>query len=86
MKSRDGKDLDWFEIAGEDHKFEKATAIVDGETIVVHSDKVSKPLAVRFGANQLAAPNLINDAGLPGSPFLTDDWPQENNAGPVANP
>jgi sialate O-acetylesterase len=71
MKSRDGKDLNWFEIAGEDGKFYAAKAVVDGETIVVSSDSVVQPVAVRFGANQTAVPNLVNKAGLPASPFRT---------------
>jgi len=45
---------------------------VDGDTIVVSSDKVSNPPAVRFGWHQEAEPNLVNSAGLPASPFRTD--------------
>jgi sialate O-acetylesterase len=78
MKSRDGADPNWFEIAGEDRKFYNATAMVDGETILVSSGMVSRPVAIRFGANQTAKPNLVNGAGLPASPFLTDNWPQES--------
>ena len=32
------------------------------------------PVAVRFGWHQLAEPNLANKAGLPASPFRTDNW------------
>jgi len=35
---------------------------------------VKQPVAVRFGWNQLAEPNLANGAGLPASPFRTDKW------------
>jgi len=42
---------------------------------VVSSPEVEKPVAVRFGWHQLAEPNLMNEAGLPASPFRTDDWP-----------
>jgi sialate O-acetylesterase len=74
LASRDGKPLTWFEIAGEDRKFAKAEATVDGQTVVVHSDAVPKPVAVRFAWNRAAEPNLMNKEGLPASPFRTDKW------------
>ncbi|MGQ9651800.1 MAG: sialate O-acetylesterase [Phycisphaerae bacterium] len=72
--SRDGKPLNWFEIAGEDRKFVKAEAIIDGDTVLVSSAEVPKPVAVRFGWSRKAEPNLSNKAGLPASPFRTDKW------------
>ncbi|HSW44504.1 MAG TPA: sialate O-acetylesterase [Phycisphaerae bacterium] len=72
LASRDGKPLNAFTIAGEDRKFVKADATIDGDTVVIRSDKVSEPKAVRFGWSQLAQPNLINTEGLPASPFRTD--------------
>ncbi len=74
LASRDGKALSWFEIAGEDRKFVPAHATIDGETVVVSSDKVAAPVAVRFGWDNLAEPNLTNKEGLPASPFRTDRW------------
>ena len=74
LKSSDGKQLTWFEIAGEDRKFVPANAEIDGDTVVVESSQVDSPVAVRFGWDQLAEPNLVNGAGLPASPFRTDDW------------
>ncbi len=62
-------------IAGEDQKFVAAKAKVDGETVVVESEQIAKPVAVRFGWNELAEPNLFNGARLPASPFRTDDFP-----------
>ena len=67
--------LSHFTIAGEDQKFVPATAEIHGETIVVSSPEVAKPAAVRFAWDQNAEPNLFNKAGLPASPFRTDDWP-----------
>ena len=52
----------------------EATATVEGDVVVVTSDKVAKPVAVRFGWDQTATPNLANKEGLPASPFRTDDW------------
>ncbi len=72
LKSRDGKPLGWFEIAGDDGKFVAATASISGtNNIVVWNSKVKKPMDVRFGWNQEAMPNLVNGAGLPASPFRT---------------
>ncbi|HUY88950.1 MAG TPA: sialate O-acetylesterase [Pirellulales bacterium] len=84
LKSRDGKPLDWFSIAGEDKKFVPAAAEIDGETVVVQSPQVAAPVAVRFGWHQLAEPNLCNQAGLPASPFRTDRWNDAINAEPAA--
>jgi sialate O-acetylesterase len=75
LKSRDEKPLSWFVIAGKDQKFHAAEATIDGDEVVIHSDKVSDPVAVRMGWSSIATPNLINEAGLPASPFRTDDWP-----------
>ncbi len=82
LKSRDGKELSWWSIAGEDKKFVKATAKIEGDTVVVTADGVTKPAAVRFGWHQLAEPNLNNGADLPASPFRTDTWTDAENANP----
>lgn len=82
LKSRDGKDLSWWTIAGEDKKFVKATAKIEGDTVVVQADGVAKPVAVRFGWHQAAEPNLANGAGLPASPFRSDTWTDAVNATP----
>lgn len=70
----DGKDLSWFEVAGEDKQFVKASARIEGQTVVVWSEQVTKPVAVRFAWNDLAEPNLYNKAGLPALPFRTEKW------------
>lgn len=72
LVSRDGKPLSWFTIAGEDKKFVEAKAEIDGNTVVVSAESVTKPIAVRFGWNQIAEPNLSNKEGLPAGPFRTD--------------
>lgn len=74
LKASDGKDLSWWTIAGADKKFVKATAKIEGDTVVVSAEGVANPAAVRFGYHQLAEPNLVNGAGLPASPFRSDDW------------
>jgi sialate O-acetylesterase len=74
LVSRDKNPLTWFTIAGEDKKFHPATATIVGSEVKVRSPMVSAPVAVRFGWNQIAEPNLANKAGLPASPFRTDKW------------
>ena len=66
--------LTWFQIAGEDKQFVEAVAEVDRNTVVVSSDSVESPVAVRFGWHEIAEPNLVNKGGLPASPFRTDSW------------
>jgi sialate O-acetylesterase len=72
LKSNDGNALTWFAIAGEDKQFVEAKAEISGNTVIVSGDSIDKPVAVRFGWNELAEPNLVNGAGLPASPFRTD--------------
>lgn len=65
-----------FAIAGADKKFHWAKGeIVDDNTVVVYSDEVDQPVAVRFGwADNPDDLNLYNKEGLPATPFRTDDW------------
>lgn len=70
-----GDDLKGFTIAGEDKKFVPASAKISGDTVIVRADDVAKPAAVRYAWQSNPACNLYNKAGLPASPFRTDDWP-----------
>ena len=74
LKSADGKPLNWFTIAGANQKFVKAHAEIEGDTVVVWSEKIDDPVAVRFGWHEEAEPNLMNKENLPASPFRTDKW------------
>ncbi len=67
-------ELTGFGIAGADHKWVWAKAAIEGNTIVVSSDKVPEPVAVRYGWGNSPPCNLYNQEGLPASPFRTDDW------------
>ncbi|MEY4386824.1 MAG: hypothetical protein RLY20_2107 [Verrucomicrobiota bacterium] len=73
LHCRDSQELNSFTIAGADGKFVPAIARIEGETVVVSSEQVTEPKAVRFGWHELAQPNFFNEAGLPASPFRTDD-------------
>lgn len=64
-----------FQIAGEDQKFYWARAKIAGSTVVVGSDKVMKPVAVRYAWDNNPGPlDLYNNEGLPALPFRTDTW------------
>ncbi len=67
-----GESLKGFTIAGEDEKFVPAHAVIEGSTVVVTSDGVSKPVAVRYGWAAVPDVNLYNQEGLPASPFRSD--------------
>jgi sialate O-acetylesterase len=69
-----GESLKGFAIAGADHKFVWADAKIEGYTIVVSSDKIAEPMAVRYGWADNPVCNLYNKEGLPASPFRTDTW------------
>jgi len=63
-----------FEIAGEDRRFVAANAKIDGDSVVVSSEKVAHPVAVRYAWGMNPQPSIYNRAGLPASPFRTDNW------------
>jgi sialate O-acetylesterase len=69
-----GGELKYFAIAGPDKKFVWAKAKIEGDKIIVWSDKVKNPIAVRYAwADNPDGANLYNKAGLPASPFRTDN-------------
>ena len=72
LKTRNGKPLDCFKIAGRDGKYVPARATIAGHTVVVSAKNVSVPTAVEFAWNYHAQPNLENKAGLPALPFVTN--------------
>ncbi len=70
-----GGTLSGFTIAGEDRQFVAADAKKDGDTVVVSSPQVKRPVAVRFAWEDALIPSFFNRDGYPASPFRTDDWP-----------
>jgi sialate O-acetylesterase len=69
LSTRDGKAPSHFEVAGEDGVFHPATAVIDGETVLVESQAVAAPTWVRHGWGEADEPNLQNAEGLPASSF-----------------
>jgi sialate O-acetylesterase len=70
-----GEPLTGFAVAGSDRVFHAAQARLEGSTVVVSSDQVPAPVAVRYGWASNPICNLYNKEGLPASPFRTDNWP-----------
>jgi sialate O-acetylesterase len=64
-------------LAGPDRVFHPAEARIEDDALVVWSEAVSRPRAVRLGWGAADETNLWNGAGLPASSFRTDDWPAE---------
>jgi len=76
VRNSPDSELEGFAICGADQKWTWANAeIRSGDTVVVWSDKVPEPVAVRYGWADNPTSNLFNGAGLPASPFRTDHFP-----------
>ena len=58
-----------FEIAGKDGAFVPATATIQGDSVIVTSDSVAEPTAIRYGYQNVTDANLQNRAGLPAPAF-----------------
>jgi sialate O-acetylesterase len=70
LTTKDGKELTYFSIAGPDHKYVWARAEIKGKKVVVQSDQINNPIAVRYAwADNPQGANLYNADGLPASPF-----------------
>ena len=74
MKSSDGGPIKGFAVAGEDKVFKWAEVEIQGDHVLVSSKEVPAPVAVRYAWSDNPECNLINAAGLPASPFRTDNW------------
>jgi len=75
LKSITGGPLTGFQIAAADQQWKTAEAKIVGETVVVSSTEIVQPVAVRYAWKDWPDYSLANGAGLPASPFRTDDWP-----------
>jgi sialate O-acetylesterase len=69
-----GKEVIGFEIAGENKVFYPAKAEVRRKSVVLTSDKVTKPVAVRYLFKDFAQAQIFSNGGLPVSSFRTDEW------------
>ncbi|MBS1604690.1 MAG: sialate O-acetylesterase [Bacteroidetes bacterium] len=74
LRTDDGLAPSHFMVAGVDRRWYPALARIDGDRVVVWSDAVKKPVAVRYAFVNAAVTNLRNAAGWPVPLFRTDDW------------
>lgn len=77
LASRDGQPLSHFEIRGaEPQSFMPATAVIEGDEVVLSAPEVAAPVAMRFAWHKFAQPNLINKEGLPAGAFRASSEPE----------
>ena len=69
-----GDKLKHFEIAGSDKHFYPAKASIKGNKVILFSDEVKNPVAVRMAFSDFKVPNLYNGVGLPTPSFRSDNW------------
>ncbi len=75
MMAKGGSELKYFSIADSSKKFIWAKAEIVGDKIMVWSDTIAEPIAVRYAwADNPVGANLINKEGCPASCFRTDNW------------
>lgn len=74
LEARGGA-LTGFAVCGPDRRFVWASAAIDGDKVVLSHSGISNPIAARYGWADYPVVNLYNKAGLPASPFRTDDFP-----------
>ena len=67
--------IEGFAVAGADRVFHWAKAWIEDGKVVVCSDAVDRPVAVRYAWSDDPQANLFNTEGLPAAPFRSDDWP-----------
>ena len=73
LVAKDGP-LTGFAVAGADRVWLPAQARIAGDTVIVSAPGLTAPVAARYAWENLPTCNLFNIAGLPASPFRTDDW------------
>lgn len=72
LDAKNGNELTYLEICGIDNKYYPAQARIEKDKVIVWSDEVANPVAVRYAwANNPEGANLYNKEGLPASPFRT---------------
>jgi sialate O-acetylesterase len=75
LKVKNEMVLAGFEIAGSDGHFFPAEATISGNEVIVKSEYVKIPAAVRYAwADNCIHANLYNAEGFPAAPFRTDEW------------
>lgn len=74
LLTKDGQPPKEFALAGEDRQWHWAEATIQDNTVLLRSEAVAKPVAVRYGWADNPRINLYNQSHLPAVPFRMDDW------------
>ena len=74
LGTKTGEQLQGFALAGEDRRFFWAEGTIEGDRVILTSQRVPQPVAVRYAWANNPVGNLYNKAGLPAFPFRTDNW------------
>jgi len=69
---RGGGSLDGFLLRAANGSWQRATAVIQGNQVIVSSPAVPVPVAVRYAFELNPANTLMNVEGLPASPFRSD--------------
>jgi len=75
LVATNGPPLRGFALAGDDRTFVRADARIEEDAVVVSSERVGRPVAVRYAWADNPDCNLYNTEGIPARPFRTDNWP-----------
>jgi sialate O-acetylesterase len=73
LRTADGQAPHGFALCGKEGVWHWAEAVIKGETVVLHSEQVPHPVAVRYAWADNPQVNLVNASGLPAAPFRTDN-------------
>jgi len=74
LATKDGKAPQHFYVAGDDHVFFPAEAKIVKDNVVLSSEHVDRPVAVRYAFTDGPVTNFENKDGLPALPFRSDEW------------
>jgi sialate O-acetylesterase len=70
LTTKDGRKPGHFAVAGPDQRFFWAETEIDGDCVLVWSDRIPEPVYIRYAwAENPVGANLYNKEGLPASPF-----------------
>ena len=72
LQSSDGKKLVGFEIAETEGLYYPATAVIQGNQIILYAKQVKEPRFIRYGWQPFTRANLINRDELPASTFRAE--------------
>lgn len=77
LRTKDSGPPKGFAICGPEHKWTWADGKIEGKEIVLWSDQVPNPIAIRYVWEANPVISVENSAGLPLRPFRTDSEPMK---------